>query len=107
MHRLIMGAPENKEVDHINGDRFDNRRENLRLCNSSQNKCNRGPRKDNQSGFKGVSWHPQRKKWTARIKSPYGKYLHLGLYSSKLEAAEAYNKAAIEKHGTFAWLNKV
>lgn len=107
MHRLILNAPENMEVDHINGNRLDNRRENLRLCNSSQNKCNRGPRKDNKSGYKGVSWHGQRQKWTVRIKTPYGKYLSLGLYDDKKEAAMAYNKASVEYHGEFAFINKL
>lgn len=107
MHRLILNAPENMEVDHINGNRLDNRRENLRLCNSSQNKCNRGPRKDNKSGYKGVSWHEQRQKWTVRIKTPYGKYLSLGLYNDKKEAAMAYNKASVEHHGEFAFINKL
>lgn len=99
MHRLIMNAPETMEVDHVNGNRLDNRRENLRLCTSAENKRNRGPRKDNKSGYKGVSWHKQNKKWTVRIKTPYGKYLSLGLYDDKKEAALAYNKAAVEHHG--------
>ena len=106
IHRLVLNAPENMEVDHINGNRLDNRRENLRLCTSAQNKCNRGPRKDNKSGYKGVSWHGQRQKWTVRIKTPYGKYLSLGLYTDKKEAALAYNKAAVEHHGEFAFINK-
>lgn len=107
MHRLILNAPENMEVDHIDGNRLNNQRTNLRLCNSSQNKCNRGARKDNTSGYKGVSWHKQRNKWTARIKTPYGKYLYLGLYDDKNEAALAYNKASMEHHGEFAFINKL
>lgn len=107
MHRLIMDAPESLEVDHINGNRLDNRRENLRLCTSSQNKCNRGLRRDNTSGYKGVSWHKQRQKWSVRIKTPYGKYLSCGLFEDKREAALAYNKAALNFHGEFAHLNKL
>jgi len=107
MSRLIMEAPRGKEVDHIDGNRFNNQRSNLRLATSSQNKCNRGPRKDNKSGLKGVSWHRPLNKWTARIKIPYGKYLHLGLFGSKIEAAKAYNGAAEKYHGEFAWLNSV
>lgn len=107
IHRMIMNAPKNLEVDHIDGNRLNNQRENLRLCNSSQNKCNRGARKDNKSGFKGVSWHSQRNKWTARIKTPYGKYISLGLYDDKIDAAKAYNQAAREHHGVFAFINQV
>jgi len=107
IHRLIMAAPSHLEIDHIDGNRLNNQRSNLRLCNSSQNKCNRGPRKDNKSGYKGVSWHKQRNKWTVRIKSPYGKYLSLGLYHNIKEAALAYNKAAIKYHGEFAFINKL
>lgn len=107
MHRLILNAPESLEVDHINGNRHDNRRENIRLCNSSQNKCNRGPRKDNKSGFKGVSWHKQNDNWTVRIKVPMGKYLSLGSFDDKVLAAEAYNQAARELHGEFAFINQI
>lgn len=105
MHRLILNAPNHLEVDHIDGNRLNNQRSNLRLCNSSQNKCNRGPRKDNKSGYKGVSWHKQNKKWTVRIKSPYGKYLSLGCYNDIKEAALAYNNAAKKYHGEFAFIN--
>lgn len=107
MARLIMQAPKNLEVDHIDGNRLNNQRSNLRLATSSQNKCNRGPRKDNKSGFKGVSLHKQTKKWSARIKTPYGKYLSLGLYHNKFDAAKAYNKAAMRYHGEFAFINKI
>lgn len=107
MHRLIMNAPESLEVDHADGNRLNNQRTNLRLATSSQNKCNRGPRKDNKSGFKGVSWHSQRECWTARIKQPHGKYLFLGLYDNKEQAALAYNLAAMELHKEFAFINRV
>lgn len=105
IHRLLLKAPDSLEVDHIDGNRLNNQRSNLRLATSSQNKCNRGARKDCESGLKGVSWHSQREKWIARIKSPYGKYLHLGLFSDKLEAARAYDKASREQHGEFAFVN--
>ena len=105
--RLITGAPEHLEVDHIDGNRLNNQRNNLRICNSGENKRNRGYRKDNKSGFKGVSWHKQRKKWIARIKVPNGKYKHLGLFQDKLSAAKAYNESAKIYHKDFAWLNPV
>ena len=106
MHRLIMDAPRHLEVDHIDGNRLNNQRSNLRLCNSSQNKCNRGPRKDNKSGYKGVSWHKQNQKWTVRIKPPYEKkYLSLGCYHDIAEAAQAYDEAAKKYHGEYAFIN--
>lgn len=107
MHRLIMKAPDHLEVDHIDGNRLNNQRSNLRLCTSSQNKCNRGPRSDNKSGYKGVSWHKQNQKWTVRVKTPHGKYLSCGCYHDIREAAMAYNKVAKRLHGEFAYLNKL
>lgn len=106
IHRLILNAPKGLEVDHINGNRLDNRRSNLRLATSSQNKCNRGARKDNTSGYKGVSWHSQRNKWNARIKAG-AKYLHLGLFENIKDAARAYNEASRKFHGEFAYINKL
>ncbi len=106
IHRLILNAPEHLEVDHIDGNRLNNQRSNLRLATSSQNKMNRGPRKDNTSGYKGVSWHSQRLKWTARVKAGQ-KYIHLGLFDSKEAAALAYNSAARQLHGEYAWLNNI
>ena len=73
MHRMIMKPPRNREIDHIDGNRLNNQRNNLRLATSSQNKANRCPRKDNRSGYKGVSWHAQRQCWTARIMNPDNK----------------------------------
>lgn len=106
LHRFIMNAPDDMEVDHIDGDRLNNQKFNLRLATSSQNKCNRGPRKDNRSGYKGVSWHKQREKWTVRIMSG-GKYLSLGLFTSKEDAAKAYNAAAVTYQNDFAYQNKL
>lgn len=106
MHRQIMEAKPNQEIDHIDGNRLNNQKSNLRFATSSQNKINRGARKDNKSGFKGVSWHNQRKKWTARIMAS-GKYLSLGLFLNKEEAAKAYNDAVIKHYGNYAWTNKI
>lgn len=106
LHRYILQAPEHLEVDHIDGDRLNNQRSNLRLATSSQNKANRGPRKDCKSGYKGVSLHKKLRKWTARVKTP-ATYKHIGVFNTKEDAARAYNKAAIEVFGPFAWLNPV
>ncbi len=106
IHRLIMKPSKGVEIDHIDGNRLNNQKSNLRFATSSQNKINRGARKDNKSGFKGVSWHKQRNTWTARIMID-GNYKHLGLFKDKLEAAKIYNQYALKHYGEYAWLNKV
>src|SRR5437879_4118875 len=57
MHREIMRTQDGFDTDHINNDKLDNRRENLRICTASQNMQNKDIRSDSTSGFKGVSWH--------------------------------------------------
>lgn len=104
MHRVIVGAKQGEQVDHINGDGLDNRRENLRLCTHTENVRNARVRKDNTSGYKGVCWHKRDKKWRAAIRIN-GKPMWLGYYISKEEAARAYDEAAIKHFGEFAYLN--
>lgn len=96
IHRILLDCPENNMVDHINGNGLDNRKENLRICNKSQNNGNSKLRVDNTSGFKGVFYHKSTKKWTSQIKIN-GKRKYLGLFTDKLEAKEAYEKEA-KKH---------
>lgn len=104
MHRLLCAAPQALQVDHINGDRLDNRRLNLRLCTQSQNRCNAGVRASNTSGFKGVSWLRKNKKWMAAIQAG-GVAQYIGSFTDKAEAARAYDAAALRLHGAFARLN--
>lgn len=99
--RWLLDAPEDKEVDHINGVKADNRRENLRLCTPSENKSNRGLQKNNKLGVKGI--HFGYGKFQANIKKD-GKRHYLGAYKTIQEAVDAYNKAARELHGEFAKL---
>ena len=94
MHRLICNTPENKETDHINGDKLDNKCSNLRVCDRALNNLNHTVRSDSSSGFKGVSFMEKKKKWRAYF-NEYGKQIHLGLFLKKEEAAEAYNSFAI------------
>ena len=106
MHRLILGLDfgDKRQADHINMDGLDNRRENLRIVTASENRCNRGKTKANTSGYKGVSWHKQLKKWRADIQVN-GKFKHLGLFYDPVEAARAYDLAAKRLHGDFATTN--
>ena len=92
-------------IDHINRDALDNTIANLRVASCSQNAMNRAITIRNTSGYKGVSWDKLTKKWHARIERNRRSY-HLGFYENILDAAAAYNKAAIELHQQFAILNE-
>jgi hypothetical protein len=106
LHRLLLSFPEDKEVDHINGNKLDNRKSNLRLVTRSQNGANKGKRKDGKSIYKGVGWHKQRQKYRARI--VFNKQeIHLGLFDNEIEAAKAYNEAAKFYFGEYARLNEI
>lgn len=104
MHRLVNDTPDGLYTDHINHDKLDNRKENLRSCTNRQNRYNTPIRKDNTSGAKGVRWHQNR--WNARIFID-GKEKTLGSYDNRLDAARAYNEAAREHYGEFALLNNI
>lgn len=104
MHRLITSAPDGVLVDHIDRDGLNNRRSNLRLCSTSQNLRNRGPNKNNTTGFKGVAFYKAYQKWSAQImyeRSP----IHIGYFDSPEEAALAYDRKAIELFGEYAYRN--
>lgn len=107
MHRLILGLNDPKiEADHQNLDGTDNRRCNLRKATPAENRRNRAKCRMSPSRFKGVRWHLQRRKWEARI--CHNKVLiYLGLVASDIEAAKAYNAAAINRFGAFAHLNSI
>ncbi len=101
LHRQIMRPGQRMQVDHINGNPLDNRRCNLRVCDQTQNHCNRGPQSNNVSGYKGVFWNTQKGKWHARIQT-YGTPKNLGFFSRVEDAAAAYKAAAVLLHGEFA-----
>lgn len=106
MHREITNAAIGMEVDHINMDRLDNRRENLRVCTTTQNKMNRKSYSGSISKYKGVGWRKDTKKWVGRI-VVNKKQKILGNFKSEIEAAKAYNEAAIKMFGKFARLNMI
>lgn len=104
MHKLIMAPPQGMTVDHINGNRLDNRSANLRVCTLYQNNLNKEKTVRNTTGYKGVDFFKQYGKYRARVKFNKKEY-HLGYFDSAIEAAKAYNKKAYELHGEFARLN--
>lgn len=110
MHREIaeklFGIPDGMHVDHVDRNKLNNRRSNLRLATCAQNRANRGVEGNNTSGFKGVCYHPRCNRWTAAIKFN-GKRMHLGFYDTPEQAALAYNEEAIKLFGEFAYLNAV
>lgn len=105
MHREIMHAPSGVQVDHINLDKLDNRRTNLRFATGTQQRANTPLRRNNTSGFKGVSWDKDRRKWQATIRCNDKRY-HLGRFDAIEEAAAAYDAAAIHFFGEFARTNQ-
>lgn len=105
MHRLITDAPKGKVVDHINHNTLDNRKLNLRVCSQSENMMNSRKHIVNTSGYKGVSWYKQTKKWTAQIRIK-GKNTGLGYFESPEKAYEAYCNAARIHHGEFLYLEQ-
>ena len=108
MHREVMfrmgGEP--VHTDHIDGDRLNNTRGNLRASTCSENCRNTGPAKHNKSGLKGVCWKPRISKWVAQI-CHNRKVRHLGYFNTKEDAAKAYNAASTKYHGNFAYLNEI
>ena len=104
MHRFILGVDDGVHVDHADGNTLNNRRSNLREATPQQNQRNRGAQRNSKSGYKGVSWHKQTRKWAVRIKAG-GSYRHVGLFEDVIEAARAYDAVAREAFGEYAWLN--
>ena len=105
MHRVVAKTPSGMQTDHINGNKLDNRRSNLRVCTNQQNMRNRPPY-FGTSKYKGVRWREKRRKWVAQI-TVNEKTIHLGHFDDEIEAAKAYDQAALKYHGDFAWLNRV
>jgi hypothetical protein len=106
LHRVVIQAKKGEIVDHVNRNKLDNRKSNLRICTISQNNQNRKISKLNKSGFNGVSWNSNNKKWVAQI-ACNNKKVHIGFFNDPIEAAKAFNEAAIKFHKEFANLNKI
>lgn len=103
LHRLVMGEPKGKMVDHINGNPLDNRRENLRVTTNSQNQMNSKGR-PHASQYKNVFWNSQYKKWKAQIKVD-SKDFFLGYFENERHAAYAVELSRPVLHGEHARSN--
>jgi len=90
------------QIDHKNQIKSDNRIDNLRLATNFENSGNRAKNKNNTSGFKGVCWSKQNKKWCAQIGHKNKKIMHLGFFATPELAHDAYVAAATKLHGDFA-----
>jgi hypothetical protein len=107
MHRQITNAGKEKDVDHINGNRLDNRKENLRVCSRSENLRNQKRKSPSKTSvYKGVCLVKNTQKWRSYIYYDE-KAHHLGTFDSETKAALAYNKSALEHYGEYALINKV
>jgi len=106
MHRIVSGAVCGVQVDHINHNKLDNRKENLRFCNNQKNHFNSPPQKGGSSKYKGVHWDSKSKKWRAQIHLGDRKK-SLGSFKDEEDAALAYNEGAKKYFSEFAHLNKI
>jgi hypothetical protein len=101
MHKLIMETPSGMNTDHINGDRLDNRKSNLRICTHKENQRNMKMHKDNTSGYKGVS-RSREGRWVVKIGNKY-----IATFKDIVEAAKRYNVEAKARYGEYAKLNNI
>lgn len=108
MHRLILGLAKGdpREGDHVHHVTTDNRRSELRIASSGQNKWNARQQRHGKSPFKGVSYDQERKKYRAQIKLG-GHRKMIGRFATERDAAAAYNAAASQAFGEFAYLNVI
>jgi len=114
LHREILnlsrnpGYGSNEQVDHINGNKLDNQRGNLRIVTRSQNSMNQRvqKRKNKLSKYKGVTWHRPTGKWLSQI-NICGRQKHLGLFVDEINAALVYNENASNHFGEYACLNTI
>lgn len=105
LHHMVIGKPtKGFVVDHINGNKLDNRSVNLRFVTYGENLANKGANSLNKIGVKGVYRNKNRKRWCAAI-THSGKFRYIGTYDTIEEASRAYDKTATELRGDLAWVN--
>lgn len=103
MHREVMRANTDEYIDHVNHDGLDNRRGNLRKCSMAQNGWNSKKRRNSLTQYKGI-WKHNATHWRAAIRCN-GQRFNLGLFSTAIDAAKAYDQKAKELFGEFAHIN--
>lgn len=100
MHKIILNPAKGLVSDHINGDRLDNRRANLRICTPKQNRQNKGMYKNNKSGYRGVCWDKYANLWRVDF-SLNGKHITVGYFKNPEDGHKAYKKRSIKEYGEF------
>lgn len=102
LHRMIMNPPRDMVMDHINFDKLDNRKCNLRVCTRSNNSIHRKPYGSKR--FKGIHFDKTRKKWNVSLRCR-NSFVWIGRFNDPMSAARAYDEKAKQLHGEFAYLN--
>jgi hypothetical protein len=103
MHRMIINAPPGTVVDHINGNKLDNRKKNLRFCTHAENQQNTKSR-GGSSRYKGVHYNKKSKKWLGAFMFN-GTHYYCGMFESEKECARAVDEKRKEVCNEFAVLN--
>lgn len=106
IHRFVMDkylTADNLVIDHINRNRLDNRKSNLRVCTTQQNCWYRKTKA--KSGYRGVYWHNRSNLWYSQIRDKDSKKIHIGMFNNVVDAAKAYDVYSKKLHGDFAVLN--
>lgn len=105
LHRIIMGITDSKiSIDHIDHDGLNNRKSNLRICTHKQNARNTAARLNSTSKYLGVCLPTGKNRFVAQIR-PEGNKIFLGNFINEIDAAMAYDKAALKYYGEYANLN--
>lgn len=100
MHRIIASTPPGMYTDHINGNKLDNRKVNLRVCTNQQNNWNKDKPANNKSGYTGVYWSERKQRWFAKIKEN-GKIRYIGSFRDIQDAATAREREAKRVFGEY------
>lgn len=101
LHRFIMNAPKGVDIDHIDHNTEDNRKQNLRICSTVENSRNSRMQCNNTSGYKGVCWDKREDKWMAYLKINYG-HKTLGYFTNLDDAIECRKRAELNTYGEYS-----